>query len=102
MRHVKDERIQKLSDFYCTECGHKGIPIIRTKKAREPGHLKKLFCLYCQKEVNMVEIKQNGRYTLEDFLIEFENGNFENGERKLPYKQFVAELRKKRLDNDKK
>ena len=43
----------------------------------------------------MAEIKQNGKYTLEDFLIEFQNGNFVNGERKLPYKQFLAELRKK-------
>jgi hypothetical protein len=95
MRHTKDERIQKLSDFYCTYCGNKGIPILRTNKAREPGHLKKMFCLYCQKENNMVEIKQNGKYTLEDFLLEFQNGNFENGERKLPYKQFISELRKK-------
>ena len=45
----------------------------------------------------MVEVKQNGKYTLEDFLKEFNNGNFENGERKLPYKQFLAELRKKEL-----
>ena len=43
----------------------------------------------------MVEIKQKGSYTLEDFLIEFQNGNFENGQRKMPYKQFLAEYRKK-------
>ncbi len=95
MRRTKDTRLQKLSDFYCTKCGHKGIPIIRAAKVREPGHLKKLFCLYCGNEENMVEIKQNGKYTLEDFLLEFQNGNFENGERKLPYKQFISELKKK-------
>ena len=35
-----------LSDFYCTKCGIKGIPVFRTVGTeREPGHLKKLFCL---------------------------------------------------------
>lgn len=98
MRKSKDIRLQNFSDFYCTKCGHKGIPIIRKSgKAKEPGHLKKLFCLYCNEEENMVEIKQKGSYTLEDFLIEFQNGNFENGERKMPYKQFLAEMRKKNV-----
>ena len=97
MRRSKDVRLQYLSDFYCTKCGHKGIPIIRNNgKAKEPGHLKKLYCLYCNSEQNMVEIKQKGSYTLEDFLIEFENGNFKDGERILPYKQFISEIKRKR------
>ena len=101
MRKSKDIRLQNFSDFYCTKCGHKGIPIIRKSgKAKEPGHLKKLFCLYCNEEENMVEIKQKGSYTLEDFLIEFQNGNFENGERKMTYKQFLAEMRKRSGNNE--
>lgn len=96
MRKNKDVRLQSLSDFYCTKCGHKGLPIIRKPgKDKEPGHLKKLFCFYCNSYENMVEIKQKGSYTLEDFFIEFQNGNFENGKRKLPYKQFLMEYRKK-------
>ena len=39
-------------------------------------------------EQNMVEIISGSRYTLEDFLIEFNNGNFVNGQRVKPYKQF--------------
>lgn len=101
MRYSKDTRLYQLSDFYCTCCGHKAYPIMRTRKHKEPGHLKKLFCLYCNKETNMVEIRQKCAYTLEDFLIEFNNGNFESGERKLPYKQFIAEMRKKEYKNDK-
>ena len=103
MRVNKNIRLQRLSDFYCTCCGNKGIPVMRKVGAeREPGHLKKLFCLYCNDEKNMVEIKSNGKYTLEDFLIEFNNGNFINGERQLPYKQFLAEYRQKELNkNDK-
>lgn len=89
-------KFNQISDFYCTKCGHKGIPVVRPKgKAREPGHLKKLFCLYCQEEVNMVEINSRSKYTLEEFEIEFNNGNFINGERVKPYKQFIVEYYQK-------
>ena len=96
MRRSKNTRLQKLSDFYCTYCGHKGIPIFRISgKEREPGHLKKLFCLYCNQERNMVEIKSTGDYNLETFEIEYNYGNFtEEGERILPYRQFVAKVKK--------
>ena len=93
-------RLTKISDFYCTKCGKKGLPVVRkTGKEREPGHLKKLFCLYCQEEVNMVEIKPNGKYTVEDFNIEFKEGNFIEGNRQKPYKQFLAEY-EERIKND--
>lgn len=95
MRRSKNDRLNKLSDFYCTCCGHKGIPIVRKAgKEKEPGHLKKLFCLYCGEEQNMVEVKTNGKYTLEDFEIEYNGGNFVNGERVKPYKQFLLEYYK--------
>ncbi len=84
-------------EFYCTRCSNKGIPIPRRKGAeREPGHLKKLFCLTCGMETNHAECIPNSRYTHEDFLIEYENGNFdENGLRILPYREF-----KRRLHNE--
>lgn len=91
-----NNKLNKISDFYCTCCGHKGFPIIRKAgQEREPGHLKKLYCIYCKEEKNMVEIKQGGKYTLEDFEIEFYNGNFINGERVKPYKQFIVECYQK-------
>lgn len=94
-RKSKDIRKISISDFYCTQCSHKGIPLIRASgKEREPGHLKKLFCLTCQKEVNMVEIKPRGKYTLDDFLIEFNNHNFDQeGNRKEPWEQFVRKVK---------
>ena len=94
-RRTKDVRNISISDFYCTCCSHKGIPIIRTiGKEREPGHLKKLFCFTCQEEKNMVEIKPRGKYTLDDFLIEFKHGNFdENGNRKENWEQFVKKVK---------
>ena len=47
-----------MSEFYCTQCGKKGIPVYRKKgQERKAGHLKKLYCLYCNMETNHVEIK---------------------------------------------
>lgn len=72
------------SDFYCTRCGKKGIPIARRiGKQREAGHLKKLYCMYCKEEVNHAEIRPFGDYNYEDFKLEFELGRFINGE-KIP------------------
>lgn len=89
-----------LSDFYCTLCGTKGIPVWRRKgAAREKGHLKKLFCLKCQKETNHVECKND--YTVEDFFYEFNNNNFdENGIRKMTYKQLRSVIENGKEEND--
>lgn len=70
------------SEFFCTKCGKQGIPIARREgKAREPGHLKKLFCLHCQEEINHVEIRPFGSYIYEDFLEEYSLGRFFEGKR---------------------
>lgn len=86
-----------LSDFYCTHCGLKNFPIIRQLgKEREPGHLKKIFCLNCNSEQNMVEIRHKGKYTVNDFWIEYEYNNFNgDGTRKEPWKQFVSKIKQK-------
>lgn len=94
-RKSKNVRNISLSDFYCTKCGNKGIPVFRTPgKEKEPGHLKKLFCLYCQDEVNMVEIRSVGKYTLNDFWIEYKYGNFnQDGKRNKPWKEFTSKIK---------
>lgn len=76
-------------EFYCTQCGSRGIPIPRRKGAeREAGHLKKLFCLNCGKETNHAECKPFSKYNYDDFKIEFEYGNFDNdGNRIRTYNQ---------------
>ena len=77
-----------MSDFYCTKCGGKIYPIWRkVGREKEPGHLKKLFCLNCQEEVNCCEIKPfSTKYALEDFITEWEYDNFdEEGNRKITY-----------------
>jgi len=84
------------SDFYCTQCGNRGIPIARKdNKIREPGHLKKLFCLKCGTYTNHVECRGFGRYTHEDFLIEFEKGNFNSKGTRINsnWKNFIAQYK---------
>jgi hypothetical protein len=75
------------STFFCTQCGRKGIPIPRSKNhMRETGHLKRLYCPYCRRVVNHVELSV--KYTEEDFRKEFEAGSFDsNGMRKTRRKQ---------------
>ena len=77
------------SDFYCTQCGNKGLPVQRLKgQEREKGHLKILYCIYCNKETNHVEIRSDQKYTYKDFKTEFEYGNFNSsGERIKSYNQ---------------
>lgn len=101
-KRTKNIRNMLLSDFYCTKCSYKGIPIVRTVgQEREPGHLKKIFCLHCQQEVNMVEIRPVGKYTLDDFLIEYDNGNFTpDGNRIEPWGTFVAKIKQKGKNNE--
>lgn len=73
------------SDFYCTRCGNKGIPVIRKAgKQREGGHLKKLYCMYCKEEVNHAEVRPFGEYNYEDFKLEFDLGRFLKDGTKIP------------------
>lgn len=67
------------SEFYCTSCGKKGIPIIRKSGSmRKGGHLKKLYCLNCKIQTNHVEVKPFTEYDFDKFKIEYEYGNFDD------------------------
>ena len=86
-----------VNDFYCVECGNKGICLPRKNgKYREAGHLKKIYCVKCKKQVNHVEIRSHGDYDLNDFMLERKYHNFDNdGNRKESYKIFRCHLRQK-------
>jgi len=89
------------NEFYCTQCGKRGLGIVRqVGKERAAGHLKKLWCPYCNKENNFVEIKPFvQKYTYNSFLLEFNYGNFnEKGERKQPFGIFKDSLIKKGIN----
>ena len=75
-------KVCTISDMYCVECGQKGIALPRRKaKQREPGHLKRLWCCNCKKEVNHAEVRPFGDYNFEDFIEEFICGRFIDGNR---------------------
>lgn len=88
------------TEFYCTLCGSKGIPIARRGGAkREAGHLKKLFCLTCQTETNHAEAQEYTHYSHRDFEFEFKNGNFSaDGSRILPYGEFRTKMHNEGVD----
>lgn len=84
-----------ISEMWCTQCGNKGLSIARTaNRNREPGHLKKLYCVHCQKETNHAEVRAiNGKYTFTDFILEKEYNNFDKtGNRKEPFNIFKNKL----------
>lgn len=65
------------SKFFCTRCGKEGICLPRKKGSRrEGGHLKKIYCVHCKDDVNHAEVSDEGRYTYQMFLEEFNNGVF--------------------------
>ena len=64
--------------FFCTRCGREGIPIARSTSAlREKGHLKKLYCIYCQEEVNHYECSTDT--DIDKFNAKFQRGDFNDG-----------------------
>lgn len=84
------------SRFYCVHCGKEGIPIIRkNSKFKKAGHLKKLWCLNCQKETNHAEVKEFTHYDKECFDLEFNYGNFDkDGNRIMPFGLFKDKMYK--------
>lgn len=66
-----------ISEFYCTKCGKKGMPLARKRaKLRQGEHLKKLFCIYCQEEINHLEIRESDMFHKEELLERLKNGEF--------------------------
>lgn len=88
------------SDMYCCKCGRKGLNVYRkNSQNREPGHLKNLYCIYCNCNWNHVEIRPFcSDYNYEDFQLEMQYKNFnELGNRKKPYRIFRGELKQKEI-----
>jgi len=58
------------SDFWCINCGNKGIPVMRERgRKREAGHRKALYCITCRTTVNHIETRneEEARQFREDF-----------------------------------
>ena len=62
-------------DFYCIQCGNRGIPIVRQRgHEHSKGHLKKLYCIYCKEEINHFECRTTE--DVETFKTKFSKGEY--------------------------
>ena len=58
-----------ISYFVCPECGNM-LPLPRKKaRRREKGHIKDLFCVFCNKVVKTTEVRQGDAYVKLDGSI---------------------------------
>lgn len=65
-----------IHDFYCLNCGKRGLPVVRPQAhRREQFHRKKLYCAYCGLTVNHIEVKSDEEAY--EFRQAFENGEFQ-------------------------
>ena len=64
------------SDFYCINCGQKGIPCLRPQARRRVRfHRKKLYCPHCGYTINHIECRTDE--DVYDFKEAFDNGEFQ-------------------------
>lgn len=70
-------RRTEMHDFYCLKCGRKGIPVHRRAgHQRGKYHRKKLYCIFCQEEINHIECRTQAE--IDEFKAAFERGEFVN------------------------
>lgn len=73
MGKTKSKHSIAIHDFYCINCGNKGIELARKQNfKKESMHRKKLYCLYCKCEVNHIECKTSSEVEL--FKENFKRG----------------------------
>ena len=63
--------------FYCLNCGKKGIPIQRRVGHQHgAGHRKTLYCINCQLEVNHIECRNS--FEVQEFKENFLKGAYKD------------------------
>lgn len=72
----KQMRAFETHDFYCINCGKKGIPITR-KLGHQHGafHRKSMYCPYCKHTVNHVECRNQEER--DQFMLDFIEGKYQ-------------------------
>lgn len=69
----KGGRSYESHDFYCINCGGKGIPIARNRsKAKKQFHRKLMYCWHCHHTVNHIECCND--LEKQKFFTDFLNG----------------------------
>ena len=85
MSGTRDQKT--ISEFYCLNCGNKGIPVWRKRgHLREQMPRKALYCTTCKQTVNHIEIRTEEERAR--FIAEFAEGKFrEEAEQSMRYKK---------------
>ena len=66
---MRKQRFMDLSLFICPECG-KSIPLMRNHgNHRKKGHIKDLYCPYCNKDQKFKEIRRGDGYIVNGNMI---------------------------------
>ena len=66
----------EMHDFYCVNCGHKGLPCLRNNgRLHGEFHRKKLWCCHCRVEINHIEVRNQEEK--ETFMEAFNNGEYQ-------------------------
>lgn len=67
-----------ISSCYCTQCGNMVTVSRPMAKQREKGHLKRIYCVNCKKEINHYEVRAfDSDFSYAEFMEEIKNGKFE-------------------------
>lgn len=80
-------------DFYCINCGAKGIPLIRKQSSRKSAnHRKNMYCIRCKHTVNHIECRSAEE--VKQFLSDFNTGKYtEEAKADLLYEANNPQLR---------
>lgn len=80
-------------DFYCINCGAKGIPLIRKQSSRKGvNHRKNMYCIRCKHTVNHIECRSAEE--VKQFLSDFNAGKYaEEAKADLLYEANNPQLR---------
>lgn len=71
----KKANLFTIHDFYCINCGEKGIPLTRQQsKQHEAFHRKRMYCWHCRHTVNHIECRNE--VERQEFLLQFKMGAF--------------------------
>ena len=65
--YTRDLHKTKISDFYCKKCGFV-IPLPRSRKQREKGHVKDVWCPHC-KDVTQHDEVRSVDFTYENVKV---------------------------------
>lgn len=79
------KRFELTSEFWCINCGKKGIPVMRKcSRKREEGHRKALYCITCKAVINHVETRNEDE--ARQFREDYEAGLYaEEAERSIAF-----------------